>query len=225
MNIFVYSQKDIEIVVEKEADTIIYQKNTHTSEERSFSSHLNEKYNGKDFKYTENEPEKKDRSASIHLDFIQGFVFFMSQIFPYLLGGIIIFIILKILFGFDFQFWKTNKLAKRKKVNLIYEDEDIHQADLEALLQQAIAANEFRLAIRYYYLLSLKGLSSKKIIDYHKDKTNSEYLFEIENTEIKNTFSYILYVYTYVWYGEFPIDERHFKAAQLKYQSFLNALL
>ncbi|MDP5107192.1 MAG: hypothetical protein NWQ31_13595 [Polaribacter sp.] len=149
----------------------------------------------------------------------------MSRIFPYLMGGIIIFIILKLLFGFDFQFWKTNHISKRKKANLIYEDEDIHQVDLETLLQQAIAAQEFRLAIRYYYLLSLKGLSTKKFIDYHKDKTNSAYLFEIENTELRNTFSYISYVYTYVWYGEFPINEQHFKAAQLKYQSFLKSIL
>ncbi|MGK0449122.1 MAG: hypothetical protein ACJA2M_002925, partial [Polaribacter sp.] len=68
-------------------------------------------------------------------------------------------------------------------------------------------------------------LSAKKLIDYHKDKTNSEYLFEIEDTAMRSKFSYLSYVYTYVWYGEFSVDEQSFKAAQNKYQSFINRIL
>jgi hypothetical protein len=81
------------------------------------------------------------------------------------------------------------------------------------------------LAIRYYYLTSLKGLSTKEIIEYHKDKTNSEYLFEIENTTIRKEFSYLSYIYSYVWYGEFHVNEASFTIAQNKYQSFLNRLV
>jgi hypothetical protein len=221
----VHAQEDINSVVVEKADTIVYSKNTDLSEERTFSSNLKEKYSGKDFQYKENTPEKKDNSAPIDLGIINALVFFMSQIFPFLLAGIIIFIILKIVLGFDLQFWKLNQTSKRRKEKLIYEDEDLHDIDLENLLKQAIDQKEFRLAIRYYYLTSLKGLSTKKIIDYHKDKTNSEYLFEIENKALKSQFSYLSYIYTYVWYGEFPVDEQSFKAAQNKYQSFLKAIL
>ncbi len=108
---------------------------------------------------------------------------------------------------------------------MIFEDEDIYEVDLEALLKKATDSNNFRLAIRYYYLMTLKGLSAKKLIDYHKDKTNSEYLFEIEDTAMRSKFSYLSYVYTYVWYGEFPVDEKNFIAAQNKYQSFINRIL
>ena len=73
--------------------------------------------------------------------------------------------------------------------------------------------------------MALKELSDKKIIDYHKDKTNSEYLFEIENSAIRSKFSYLSYVYSYVWYGEFPLDAQSFKVAQNKYQSFINTIL
>jgi hypothetical protein len=224
-SLFAHAQEDIEEVVAQKADTIVYAKNSAISEERTFSSNLKDKYSGKDFQYKENLPEKEDNSAPINLGFLKGFVFFMSQIFPFVLAGFIIFIILKLVLGFDLRFWKSNNLSKRKKEKLIYEDEDIHEVDLESLLQQAIDQKEFRLAIRYYYLTSLKTLSSKKLIAYHRDKTNSEYLFEIESTELRSNFSYLSYIYTYVWYGEFSINEQHFKAAQSKYQSFLKAII
>jgi hypothetical protein len=225
MSIFVHAQEDINTIIEEKAATIVYTKNTDISKEKEFSSNLKDKYSDKDFQYKENTPEKKSNSAPINLGIINALVFFMSQIFPYVLAGILIFIILKLVLGFDLQFWKANHTSKRKKEKLIYEDEDLDEIDLETLLKQSIDQKEFRLAIRYYYLSSLKGLSTKRIIDYHKDKTNSEYLFEIENKALKSQFSYLSYIYTYVWYGEFPLDEQHFKAAQNKYQSFLNAIL
>ena len=107
---------------------------------------------------------------------------------------------------------------------LVYEDEDIHETDIDGLLQKAIHNKEYRLAIRYYYLSVLKTLSNKKLIDYHIDKTNSEYLFEIKNESIRNEFSYLSYIYSYVWYGDFPIDETNFKLAENKYTSFKNSL-
>ncbi|WP_435802554.1 hypothetical protein [Polaribacter sp.] len=205
-----------------EAETIVYNKNTDISEARTFKAKINEKYKGKDFEYQE---EIKEKSSSIDLGLFNFFVFFMQGVFPFLLGGFIIFLILKAVLGFDAQFWKPSKKSRKITDQLIYEDEDLHELNLEELLKQAIENKNFRLAIRYYYLTSLKGLSTKEIIEYHKDKTNSEYLFEIENTAMRNEFSYLSYVYSYVWYGEFPVDETSFTIAQNKYQSFLNSLV
>lgn len=216
------------ILTNIDKDTTVYNKNTTISKERTFNTNLKETYSGKDFEYLENEPVKKEekktneKSNSNLLGFL---TFFMSVIFPYLLGGFIVFVILKTVLGVDANFWKRNKSAKKLTEKLIYEDEDIHELNLASLLQNAINNNNFRLAIRYYYLTTLKSLSNKELIDYHKDKTNSEYLFEIENTELRTHFSYLSYVYSYVWYGEFPVDESNFKVAQNKYQSFLKQLV
>lgn len=73
-------------------------------------------------------------------------------------------------------------------------------------------------------IILLKDLSDKKLIDYHKDKTNSEYLFELKNETQKDQFSYLLYVYNYIWYGEFAINKREFQLAENKYQSFKKLL-
>ncbi|MDD7914045.1 hypothetical protein [Polaribacter ponticola] len=222
---FVYSQEDLNIDLETEKDTIEYIKNTEISEVRNFSSDLQEKYAGKDFVYKEDTSNKEEDSAPISSGFIQFLVFFMSKIFPFLLGGFIIFVILKALVGFDIRFWKSQKSTNKTTEKLIYEDEDIHEVDLDTLLQKAIVNKNYRLAIRYYYLTSLKGLSNKKIIEYHKDKTNSEYINEIENSELKTNFSYLSYIYSYVWYGDFPINEDNFSSVQNKYQTFLNSML
>lgn len=208
-------------------DTIHYKKSIEYADKRAFKDNLKEKYTDKEFIYTEEEIEEeedKEENAPVNLAFVKGFLFFISRIFPFLLGGLIIFIILKTFLGVETNFWNFKKSKKKVAEKLIYEDEDIHETDIDGLLQKAIHNKEYRLAIRYHYLAVLKILSNKKLIDYHKDKTNSEYLFEIENSTTRSEFSYLSYVYSYVWYGDFPIDETNYKLAENKYASFKTSL-
>ena len=218
-----------ELAVEEiEIDTIHYEKSIDYAKKRAFKENLKEKYSDKEFIYTEEdikeekEEEKVDSAAG--LAFAKAFLFFISTIFPFLLAALIIFIILKTFLGTETNFWNFKKPKKKVAEKLIYEDEDIHETDIDGLLQNAINNKEYRLAIRYQYLSVLKILSNKKLIDYHKDKTNSEYLFEIENSKTRTEFSYLSYVYSYVWYGDFPIDETNYKLAENKYQSFKTSL-
>ncbi|QNM86389.1 DUF4129 domain-containing protein [Polaribacter pectinis] len=217
----IFSQEEKTEIIEIASDTIVYNKNTDFVAKRTFKDNLKEKYTDKEFTYTESVEEKKTSPNDSAL--LLAFMAFMTNVFPYLLGGIIIFIILKTFLGTEVGFWNFKKNKKITSEKLVFEDEDIHEVDLEALLKDAIAKQEYRLAIRYYYLSVLKALSTKKLIDYHKDKTNSEYLFEIENTETRKQFSYLSYVYSYVWYGEFPVDASKFHAVEHKYKSFLKS--
>jgi hypothetical protein len=222
-NSFGHSKQDSVFSVEK--DTTHYNKTIKYAEKRTFKEDLKEKYSDKEFIYTDDEEiEEEKEDFAPNTAFITGFLFFISKIFPFLLGGIIIFIILKTFLGSDTNFWNFKKSKNKVSEKLIYEDEDIHETDIDGLLQNAINNKAYRLAVRYYYLSVLKTLSAKKLIDYHKDKTNSEYLFEIENSKIRTDFSYLSYVYSYVWYGDFPIDEINFKLAEKKYKSFKNSL-
>ncbi|ARV14175.1 hypothetical protein BTO07_02970 [Polaribacter sp. SA4-12] len=207
-------------------DTIHHEKSIEYADKRAFEDDLKEKYNDKEFIYTEEkiEEEKEEKDSAVGLAFAKGFLFFISKVFPFLLGGLIIFIILKTFLGTETNFWNFKKTKKKVAEQLIYEDEDIHETDIDGLLQDAIHNKEYRLAIRYHYLSALKILSNKKLIDYHKDKTNSEYLFEIENSTTRTDFSYLSYVYSYVWYGDFPIDETNYKLAENKYSSFKSSL-
>lgn len=190
---------------------------------RTFQDNLKKKYSGKDFKYKEEQIKKATAHNSLGiLDF---FIAFMSKIFPFLLGGIVVFLLLKVIFGLDVKFWKKQPSNTKLSKKLIYEDEDIREVDLSLLLKRALEAQNYRLAIRYYYLQALKDLSRNKLIEYHKDKTNTEYVFELNNKDLKRNFSDLTYIYTYVWYGEFSLDKMNFAKAQKKYQSFLNQLV
>jgi len=206
-------------------DTIVYHKNSSYKEMRTFTSSIKETYSGKDFEYTEAETEQPEEHTNWgNAAFLQGLLFFISKIFPFVLGAIIIIIVLKAFLGVQLDFWNVPKKNMRNTTSLVYEDEDINQVDLEGLLHNAIENQEYRQAIRYCYLISLKQLSDKKLITYHKDKTNSEYLFEIENTATRQKFSYLSYIFNYVWYGEFSVNESDFRTVESKYQSFKKGL-
>jgi hypothetical protein len=203
-------------------DSITYNKNIDFYTKREFKDNLKEKYADKEFVYIE---EEKRDSPPTNPAFLNGFIYFMVNIFPYVLGGIIVFIILKTFLGTEIGFWNFKKHKKTPSEKLVFEDEDIHEVDLEGLLKDSIIKKNYRLAIRYYYLSVLKELSTKKVIHYHKDKPNSEYLLEIENLTARKDFSYLSYVYSYVWYGDFPVNEPKFKVIESKYKSFLNSTI
>jgi hypothetical protein len=88
-----------------------------------------------------------------------------------------------------------------------YVEENLKDVHFETLIEEALNQQNYRLATRYLYLKSLKVLTNKQIIEWHFDKTNSEYLTEITNENTKSVFKRISYIYEYVWYGEFQIDE------------------
>ena len=203
-------------------DTTKYVKSIDYASKREFKENLKSRYTSKEFIYTEE--EEKVETTPTDFSFLNGFASFMRTIFPFLLGGFIVFVILKLVLGSEIGFWNFKKGKKKVAEKLVYEDEDIHEVDLEALLQQAILEHNYRLAVRYYYLSLLKELSTKKLITYHKDKTNSAYKYELEKGAVRDDFSYLTYVYTYVWYGEFPINSEDFKTLKVKYASFKNAL-
>ena len=192
--------------------------------EREFSENLNEKYSGSDFQYEEEKPPPpEEKPSEVSKSVTKGFVYFISEIFPYILGLIVILIILKTFVGVDINFWSSTKNSKTEKEELVYEDE-IDENDYEALLQRALRNKDFRSAIRYYYLSTLKLLADKKFIEFHKEKTNADYLFELKSDNLRQEFSNLSYIFSYVWYGEFSLDEFSFKIAEQKYQSFKSQL-
>ncbi|MDB2385286.1 hypothetical protein N9V96_02320 [Polaribacter sp.] len=212
-------------------DSVAQQNSANSIIQREFRENLNETYHGEDFTYVEKEyePEKNEKVSDNSSEFLASIFkivfFFLKYIFPILLVGLVLFLVLKFLFDFDFSLFSLKKSKIENSQKLVFEnDADIHDTDLENLLQNAITNEEYRLAIRYYFLQLLKDLSNKKLIDYHKEKTNSEYLFELKNKQQQEDFSYLLYLYNYIWYGEFFIGKQEFQLAATKYQSFKNKL-
>src|SRR5690606_17549273 len=94
---------------------------------------------------------------------------------------------------------------RNKKIEGITEitSENIESADIHTLINRAEKKQDYRLAIRYYYLLVLKTLTLKNQIKFEDDKTNAEYLNETQSKPYGKDFAYTSYLYNYIWYGEF----------------------
>lgn len=202
----------------------LYSKSLDYNTERKIKGNLKEKYVGRDFTYIDDLKQPKKVEPTKSINFGNGFSLFMSNIFPFILATIVILIILKSFVNIDPRFWvlKSKNKVSVKKLNA--NDEDIDDYDFEELLRKAVKSKDYRLATRYYYLSLLQYLSEKKHIEYHKDKTNSDYLFELKDQKMRASFSYLSYVYSYVWYGEFPVNEFKFITIEKKYQSFLETI-
>lgn len=101
---------------------------------------------------------------------------------------------------------------------------NIEQTDVDTLIQSAENAQDYRLAIRYYYLLVLKNLSLKDFIKLEDDKTNQEYFNEISHHDFSDNFAYTSYLYNYVWYGEFEIRSPEYTKAKSSFDQLLKRI-
>lgn len=92
--------------------------------------------------------------------------------------------------------------------------ENIVHADIKALINDAEKTNDYRLAIRYFYLLVLKQLTLKNFIKYEDDKTNADYMHAIASQKFSKDFAYTSYIYDYTWYGEFDLNKQQYQLAK-----------
>ncbi len=140
-----------------------------------------------------------------------GIVKFIFQVVPYIILAILVFLLIKF-------FLKVNARniiqGKQNKPEFEFTDEEhiIKNEDINALITRAIEQNNYRLAIRYYYLLALKELSDHNVIKWEQDKTNADYINEIENKNLQPNFKQATKIYDYVWCGEFTVDAIKFES-------------
>jgi hypothetical protein len=139
-------------------------------------------------------------------------------VFMLLIGvfvGIIVWYLLKGSSGF---FASRSKPVKQVADNND-EEKDIFLIDFEKQLQQALQAGNYRLATRLLFLRMLRSLTEKEIITYHIDKTNMDYLLELNNKRFSKDFSFAARNYEYVWYGKFDISADQYSAVKSFFDS------
>ncbi|SDS88096.1 DUF4129 domain-containing protein [Winogradskyella sediminis] len=153
-----------------------------------------------------------------------GFLFVVFKILPYVLLAVLLFLLIK----FFLKVNSNNLISKTKEQGSILfseEEQIIKNEDIPALIHNAIQQQNYRLAIRYYYLLSLKYLTETDRISWQPQKTNEDYIKEISKAHLKADFKNITKIYDYVWYGEFTIDAVKFEALKLPFEHLNNTLI
>ena len=116
---------------------------------------------------------------------------------------------------------KNLRIKSRRKISFDDLDEDIHEADLEKALKYALKKNKYREAVRVYYLIALRNLDDIHKIDWHKEKTNQQYIFELFEDPWFDEFKELTFIYEYFWYGEYKMDKDKFSRTQPLFTSFI----
>lgn len=152
-----------------------------------------------------------------------GFLYFIFNILPYILLGVLVFLLIR----FFLKVNSNNLLTKAKKegtISFTEEEQIIKNEDIPALIKEAINQKNYRLAIRYYYLLSLKQLTENENILWQPQKTNEDYIKEITKDHLKVDFKNITKIYDYVWYGEFNVDAIKFETLILPFENLTKTI-
>jgi len=197
-----------------------------------FSDNLSEKYSGQEFYYETNEAETQNYLArflnwlfnllrdAFGIEISPALTQIIEVIIYIVLIGIAIYVIVRLLAGKEAVsfFRKKNTLVAPLQIN----EEHIENINLEDLIRGALQEKNYRLAIRYMYLKALQDLSIKKYIDYHFEKTNTDYYREISDVGIKQNFNRVSYLYDYIWYGKFELDEHGFTNAKKSFDQLNN---
>ncbi len=89
------------------------------------------------------------------------------------------------------------------------------------LIAEAENNNEYNLATRYLFLKTLKSLSDSGFIHFTSEKTNKEYLKEMQQHNYYDEFRELTRDYEYVWYGQFLIDKTAYQKLKDQFR-FLN---
>ena len=196
-----------------------------------FKANFKEQYSGDDFNYDIND------TGGINLiqQILRKFFGWLGDLFgfdidfldyktlEYIVYGSLGVIVLYLVIKFLLQNPVSSVFKKETKTidGFSYVEENIKQIDFDKLINEALTSNNFRLATRYLYLKSLKALANKHKIEWHFEKTNSDYLNEIKDSKLKALFKRVSYIYDYVWYGEFPIDEISFNKNKDEFNQLL----
>lgn len=200
-----------------------------------FSDNLSNKYSGNEFNYDTAEGETQNLLARIFNWFFKGLQdLFGIEIPPeirQLLETLIyillllaaMYFIVRLLAGKEAVSFFRNKDKLVAPVS-IQEEEDIENIDLDQRISDALAAKDYRLAIRFMYLKALKELSLHNLISYHFEKTNTDYYREIADTTVKQHFNRVSYFYDYIWYGEFELDQKGFEHAKRSFDQLTTTI-
>ncbi len=120
--------------------------------------------------------------------------------------------------------WIFGKSSDKNIIPVKDIESNLSITDFKKLTKEAENSEQYRLAVRYFYLWLLKNLTNAEVIDYDVEKTNSDYYNEISSEDIKKQFSYTSYLYNYIWYGEFDVSKTDFDKAKSAFTNFINSV-
>ncbi len=205
-----------------ETDSVLNKAALHAFQKENLEKYLSDK----DYLYDHNQPPERQSWWSRFLNWFfskLGAVFVPKgsgntwrTILWVLAGVLVIFAIIKIV-GAD---PRSLFARKPKSTDLSYtEDEtDIHVIDFDALIAEAVSKQQYKRAVRLFYLKSLKQLSDREWIMWQPHKTNYEYVRELKNHAVATDFRQATHLFELIWYGDFQLTPASFSDTEKQFK-------
>lgn len=145
---------------------------------------------------------------------------FWQYIILAFLAGLVVWLLYKANFGGGL----FGRKAEEDTLSYNRITENIHVLDFNDLIEEALQQNNYRLAVRLYYLKILKQLTDKQLIHWQPTKTNRQYVEELERASLRSDFEHLTSQFEYVWYGEFSVSESTFWLLKEEFHAFLTKI-
>lgn len=176
-----------------------------------------EKENGQKGQKGKNEPVIKEQQSSSYQPLSQR-SWFQTLLWIVIIGAFATGLVFYLGSSNVGLFRKKNIITGGNEEDLI--TEDIFAINYQKEIDKAAAQGNYRLAIRLLFLRLLKNMSEKNIIRYKQDKTNLDYLLELQPTAYYNNFFRVTRNYEYSWYGLFPVSEDAYQVIRNDFDQF-----
>lgn len=228
-----YSNKDL-----LPADSLL--QNNYVTENtvspKNFKPNFRNSYKGEEFSYTTIKPHESlwdriMRKMGRVLESIFGkmdsqkasnYTEIVLRILGIIIVGFLLYFLIRYLVSKDGNLFFSKR---NKKINIsegdIHENihENIHEINFPETIAKYEREKDFRSAVRYRFLQVLKNLSDQKLIDWNIEKTNKDYVKELKDETRKQNFKELAYIFAYVWYGEFKINEEDYQQFKNKFEN------
>lgn len=117
---------------------------------------------------------------------------------------------------------EANKKITRDLGNII--PTEIPKTELELMLEKALQKEDYREAIRVYFIFIIRGLIEKNWIEWEKEKTNFSYLMEMRDKPLSAEFESTVSVYEIVWYGKRELIKEEYNSLEPRFKELTKKL-
>lgn len=101
----------------------------------------------------------------------------------------------------------------------VHEEEELYQQ-----LDRHLSNKEYRHALRVQYLMILKELIQKDLINWKNEKTNYHYQNELSSSPYFEDFHYVIYIFEKAWYGLYEVSKEDFDSVSPRINKLLTNL-
>jgi hypothetical protein len=162
--------------------------------------------------------EEEESSASgvgLLTKIFSGVAWFFNSFLGYIiiltLLGLLIWVLVK----------NSSRMLERKHLNekdplIELKPVDVEDKDYSKLIDAALKKQDYKMAIRFGFLSTLRYLHKKNLIEWKMEKTNLDYQFELPSG-CQEPFASMTLIYERIWYGDFAANKALFNAMSHKF--------